>query len=78
MANAETTVEYHVWYDAPDGVRRSMNALDAEGIQQIISDVHEDEKRRQILAASVGLSVPANEFNFEIFEVTTKIEQVDL
>lgn len=74
---AQTDVEYRVWYNAPDGVRRSLNAIDQAGVQQIIDDVHADENRRQLLAQSVGLSVPETELGFEIVKVTTTTEQVD-
>lgn len=72
-----TTVEYHVWYNAPDGARRSLNALDDDGVQQIFSDVNADEERRQLLAQTVGLTVAAIEPGFAVYRVTTTVEQVE-
>jgi hypothetical protein len=71
QATGDTTTEYVVWYDAPDGARRSMNATDQAGVQQIIADLHADEDKRQLLAQSVGLSVPAHDYNITVTEVTT-------
>lgn len=67
----DTTTEFQVWYDAVDGARRSANALDKAGVEQVIADLHADEDRRQLLAATVGLSVPEHEYHFEVLEVTT-------
>jgi hypothetical protein len=75
---ADTNTEIQVWFDTPDGVRRSMNALDEAGVQQIIADLHEDENRRQLLAQTVGLSVPPHEYNFSYTKITTTTEEVDL
>lgn len=75
---ADTTTEYQVWYDAVDGARRMSRSLDKPGVQQIISELNADEQRRQLTAASVGLSVPPHQYNFSAELVTSTTEQVDL
>jgi hypothetical protein len=78
MTTPQTTVEYQVWYDAPDGARRSANAEDTDGAQQIQDELNADEARRQDLAASVGLTAEPHDYNFEVIEVTTSTTPVDL
>lgn len=75
---ADTTTEYQIWYDAPDGVRRSMNAEDEAGVQQILADLDADEARRQQLAASVGLAAVPHDLNVTVTKVTSTAEPVDL
>jgi hypothetical protein len=74
----DSTTEYVVSYDAVDGVTRTANALDKDGVQQIIADLHEDENRRQLLAQSVGISVDPHEYNFTVTEVTTTTKPAEL
>jgi hypothetical protein len=78
MTAPESTTEFQVWYDASDGARRSANAEDEAGVQQIVSDLTEDENRRQLLAQTVGLYVDPHEYNFQILKVTTTAEEVSV
>jgi hypothetical protein len=71
QAAGDTTTEYQIWYDAPDGVRRSMNATDQAGVQQIIADLHAEDDRRQLSAQSVGLTIDPHDYNVTVTEVTT-------
>jgi aspartate aminotransferase-like enzyme len=75
---ADTTSEFQVWYTAPDGVRRSLNAIDEDGVRQIIADIKADEDKRHILAESVGLQVAAVDPAIEINQVTTTVKQFEL
>lgn len=75
---ANTSVEYQVWYDSTDGVRRSMNALDEAGVNQIISDLNADESKRQLLAESVGIITQPHEHNITVSEITTSVKEVPL
>jgi hypothetical protein len=69
-------VEYSVWFNAPDGVRRELRAIDSAGVQQAIADIHANEDQRQVLAASVGLNVPDADLGIEVFKTTTTTELV--
>jgi hypothetical protein len=76
-SSTPATVEFSIWYNSPDGVRRELRALDKDGVTQAIADIHADENRRQQLAASVGLHVDPLELGIEIFKTTTTTEQVE-
>lgn len=78
MATGDTTTEFQVWYTAPDGVRRQLNAEDEDGVRQIIADIKADEDKRHILAESVGLQVAAVDPEIEINQVTTTVKQFEL
>lgn len=75
---AQTSTEYEVWYDLRDGTRRHRRATSKDGVRDIISEAHEDEKRTQALANQFGLRIGDHEHDFEILKVTTTIEKVDL
>jgi hypothetical protein len=76
QAAGDTVVEYQVWFDAPDGVRRSANAVDPAGVQQILVDLEADENRRQVLAENVGLIIEPHAYNAVVTEITTSTKQV--
>ena len=76
--NANTAVEYSIWYNTPDGVRRELRALDTAGVQQAIADIHAIEDQRQALGASVGFHVDPLELGVEILKITTTTEPVQL
>jgi len=74
---SNTAVEYSVWYNSPDGVRRELRAVDDAGVQDAIASIHANENQRQALAASVGLTVPDIDLGIEIFKTTTTTEKVE-
>jgi hypothetical protein len=78
MTAPDDTTEYRVWYDAVDGARRSLNAEDEAGVQQIIADLDADEARRQLLATTVGLTTEPHDYNIAAEKVTTNSTPVDL
>lgn len=73
---ADTSTEYHVTYDAPDGARRQLNATDDNGVQQILSDLDAEETRRQQLAHDFGFTQAPHDYNTTVHKVTTTREQI--
>ena len=72
----DSTTEFQVWYDATDGARRSLNALDEDGVQQIIADLDTENGQRQLLAESIGLNAAQHDYNITVLQVTTTTETV--
>lgn len=70
--------QYEVWYDARDGARRHMLSDTKKGVEQIISDLREDENRHILLGKTIGIEIPERDLNVEILKVTTTSEKVQL
>lgn len=76
-ATASTT-EYEVWYDAHDGARRHFKAATKADVKEHIAWLRDQDDKKQLLAAAIGLQTDPHEYNVEILQVTTTTKKVTL